>query len=125
MQMSDQSKKIASLNDAFRAALLIGLAGGKVEGKYHITRGVQSAFGPNQMMQVFQRVATFNAFSPESDPYGEHDFGSIEYGGENIFWKIDYYDKESLEAGEEYGSEDPSDPEITTRVMTIMLSQEY
>ena len=125
IQMSDKPEYIASLNDSFRAALLIGLAGGEVDGKYHITRGMQAAFGPNDMMQIFQEVANFDQFTSENDPYGEHDFGSLEYGGKNIFWKIDYYDKASLELGEEYGSEDPSNTEITTRVMTIMLSQEY
>lgn len=123
--MSERSKKIANLNDAFRSQLLIGLAGGNVSGRYHITGSLQKAFGPNEIMQVFHKVATFDQFTPDNDPYGEHDFGAIHHGDEDVFWKIDYYDRESLDADEEYGSEDPSDPEITTRIMTIMLAQDY
>ena len=37
-----------------------------------------------------------------------------------IFWKIDYYDKNY-----QYLSENPSNPEITNRVMTVMLAEEY
>ena len=123
--MSERAKKIASLNDAFRQALLIGLTGSQIDGRYLITQGLQSAFRPDDLLRVFQKVAQFDQFTPENDPYGEHDFGSVEHGGESIFWKIDYYDRESLNEGEEYGSEDPSNPEVTTRVMTIMLAREY
>ncbi|HUB63143.1 MAG TPA: DUF3768 domain-containing protein [Methylocella sp.] len=49
-----------------------------------------------------------------------HDFGSFELAGQRFFWKIDCYDK-SLE----FGSVDPADPENTTRVLTIMLAEEY
>ncbi len=54
------------------------------------------------------------------DPYGEQDFGSFQNGDETIFWKFDYYDQ-TLTAG----SEDPSDPAVTIRVLTIMFASEY
>jgi hypothetical protein len=48
------------------------------------------------------------------------DFGAIEIEGERYFWKIDYYNP-SLQGG----SEDPADPQKTTRVLTIMCAEEY
>ena len=59
-------------------------------------------------------------FNADNDPYGEHDFGIVKHGGESIYFKIEYYDKDL-----EFGSEDPADPDQTTRVMTIMLACEY
>jgi hypothetical protein len=50
----------------------------------------------------------------------EHDFGSFELAGETFFWKIDYYNNDLVA-----GSEDPADPSKTTRVLTIMLAEEY
>ena len=52
--------------------------------------------------------------------YGEHDFGSFTLHGHKLFWKSDYYDTVC-----EFGSEDPADPAKTTRVLTIMLADEY
>ena len=69
---------------------------------------------------ALQKAATFDKFTPDNDPHGEHDFGSFELCGRKFFWKIEYYDRAM-----EYGSEDPSDPEQTTRVMTVMLAKEY
>jgi len=61
-----------------------------------------------------------SAHLAHNDPYGERDFGSFKFQNETIFWKVDYYNR-SLDAG----SEDPADPKITTRVLTIMLASEY
>ncbi len=52
-------------------------------------------------------------------------FGAFEHNGHKIFWKIDYYDRTSFGTGHDMGSEDPSDPAKTLRVLTIMLAGEY
>lgn len=72
------------------------------------------------IQSLLRGVKTFSKFGPDNDPHHEHDFGSIELFGEKFFWKIDYYDKAM-----EFGSEDPSDPAQTTRLLTIMLASEY
>ena len=70
--------------------------------------------------EALKTAATFDDFTEDNDPHGEHDFGSFELCGRKFFWKIDYYDRAM-----EHGSEDPSDPDQTTRVMTVMLASEY
>ena len=107
----DRVAIIRALNDKFRCYS----SGGRIV----ITAGV-AALGPENVARVCKEVAMFNTFSEDDDPYGEHDFGSLEIDGETFFWKIDYYDLEL-----EFGSEDPSDPGKTTRVLTIMRSEEY
>lgn len=89
------------------------------DGKVMITQGVQ-ALRQELLQQVLDVVKTFDDFTPDNDPHGEHDFGSFKVDGVSVFWKIDYYDR-TMEAG----SPDPSDPEVTTRVLTIMLAEEY
>jgi hypothetical protein len=59
-------------------------------------------------------------FSDDNDPHGEHDFGSFELCSRTFFWKIDYYDSDL-----QHGSEDPTDPNKTTRVLTLMLAEDY
>ena len=51
---------------------------------------------------------------------GERDFGAFRFRDANLFFKIDYYDRNL-----EFGSEDPSDEGVTMRVLTVMLSSEY
>ncbi|SRR6266851_6341094 len=103
--------KIALLNDAFRTTF----SGGKVM----MTAGVD---GLPDMVKcaALLEVAAFSAFNEDNDPYGEHDFGSFELCSRKFFWKIDCYDKELR-----CGSEDPGDPEKTTRVLTLMFAEEY
>jgi Protein of unknown function (DUF3768) len=104
-------REIARLNDAFRRTFM----GGKVM----MTAGVH-ALPDTVKASAMLKVATFDGFTEENDPHGEHDFGSFELYGDKFFWKIDYYD-ERLECG----SENPADPEKTTRVLTLMLAHEY
>ena len=69
---------------------------------------------------AIRKVATFDDFTADNDPHGEHDFGSFDLAGDKFFWKIDYYDPTL-----EFGSDDPADPTKTTRVLTLMLAAEY
>ena len=108
----DPTAKIRELNDAFRTAL----AG---RGRIFVTAGI-AAMSPDYQVEIMRRVHGFTAFSPDNDPYAEHDFGSFEYGGKTIFWKVDCYDRDL-----NFGSPDPSDEAVTTRVLTVMLAEEY
>ena len=108
----DSTAKIRELNDAFRTAF----AG---QGRIFVTAGVAGLSADDQI-EIMRRVHAFVAFTPDNDPHEEHDFGSFEYAGKTIFWKIDCYDHDL-----NYGSPDPADPNVTTRVLTVMLAEEY
>ena len=102
---------IRELNDRFRTTM----TGGRVM----MTTGVD-ALPSDVKAMVIRRVATFSDFNADNDPRQEHDFGSFTLTGRKFFWKIDAYDKAM-----KFGSEDPADPSKTTRVLTIMLAEEY
>jgi hypothetical protein len=87
--------------------------------RWLLTRGIQ-ALGTEAVAEVIQMVRSFSQFSAENDPYGEHDMGSVEYAGRQVFWKIDYYDR-SLQ----FRSPNAADESVTCRVLTVMLSEEY
>ena len=73
------------------------------------------------MQGFLAKVRNFNNFTKANDPYGEHDFGSFDYNGEKIYWKIDYY----YDKSNQYLSENPANPDVTNRVLTVMLADEY
>jgi hypothetical protein len=84
-----------------------------------LTQGVQ-ALGAVQILVVVQLVRNYAEFTPDNDPWGEHDFGSVDIAGQLILWKIDCYDL-AFEAH----SPDATDPQVTQRVLTIMLAEEW
>jgi hypothetical protein len=106
-----RAERIAQLNDVLRTK---GLGGQIV-----ITRGVHALTGPD-VTALLGALASFNDFDANSDPHGERDFGAFDFLGQELLWKIDYYDSKL-----EYGSDDPADPEQTQRVLTVMLAHEY
>lgn len=103
--------RIRELNDIFRKSFI----GGRV----FITEGVR-ALGPDFESGCVEQVQTYSNFAEGNDPYNEHDFGVFPVQSRKCFWKIDYYDAEM-----EWGSENPANPAQTTRVLTIMLAEEY
>jgi len=110
--MNPRTLRIAQLNDRLRTTFL----GGEIV----MTLGV-AGLDEAKRVQILRHVQRFDAFAEDNDPYGEHDFGAIDLPDiEKVFWKIDYYDLDL-----EFGSEDPADPMVTRRVLTIMLASEY
>lgn len=97
--------EVARINDEFRRSGF-GIV---------VTQGVQVL---ENLHLLLDEVRRFNEFTEDNDPYGEHDFGTVHWYGEKVFWKIDYYDQEL-----KYGR-NPLDEECR-RVMTIMLASEY
>lgn len=110
-ELDERRLRIQRLNDALRTTL----TGGYVT----LTHGVQE-LGATALPVILSAVRRFDRFDADNAPYGEHDFGSITCAGHRLFWKIDYYGLQL-----EYGSPDPSDPAVTSRVLTIMLAEEY
>lgn len=109
--MSIDTDRIRALNDELREHLL---GGGAV-----MTPGV-AALGRDAVQRLVKTISTFDDFCQKNDPHDEHDFGSFDFDGTEVMFKIDYYDKQL-----KYHSPDPADPSVTERVITIMLAEEY
>ncbi len=111
-----ETQQIAQLNDQFRRF------NPSVPGERVMTQGVAQLLErldlPPQML--IQQVIQFDDFTQSSDPYGERDFGVLEFHGEKLFWKIDAFDLDY-----HMGSDDPTDLTKTRRVLTIMLASEW
>lgn len=103
-QLMERTQKTI-LNDQFRKSGL-----GVV-----LTNGVQSV---KDLDGLLEAIREYDDFDGDNDPWLEHDLGRIEWNGDKVFWKIDYYD-EDLSQWEHplCGS--------CNRVMTVMLANEY
>jgi len=84
-----------------------------------ITRSI-AELGEDAADQILTLVKSYDQFTPDNDPYQEHDFGSFHHAAVHVFWKIDYYDLDFT-----MHSPDPADTSVTARVLTIMLAEEY
>ncbi len=70
--------RIAKLNDAARTSFI----GCRVV----ITKGIAAI---DDLDGLYAKVRAFNDFNERNDPYGEHDFGSVEHEGQTVFFKFD------------------------------------
>ncbi|WP_243375060.1 DUF3768 domain-containing protein [Microvirga solisilvae] len=109
--VSQQTARVRGLNDQLRKH--------HIGGRVVMTRGI-AALGQEMVMRINQAVRAFDAFGPENDPYGEHDFGTVQVEGHVVMFKIDYFDLDL-----QYASPDPADPNVTCRVLTLILAEEY
>lgn len=106
-----RAEQIARLNDALRTTC----EGGTIV----ITRAVRNleAFNARELVAA---LAAYDGFDSDNDPYGERDFGDLSLFGEDLLWKVDYYDREL-----KFHSDDAADANVTHRVLTIMLAADY
>lgn len=102
---------IRQLNDSLRQTG----AGGRTM----LTPGV-AALPADALSAILRGVVAFDAFTPDNDPHGEHDCASFDVRGHRVMWKIDYYAPDL-----DHHSDNPADPSITRRVLTVMLAEEY
>ena len=105
-----RSEVIASLNDHLRKT--------GQGGSIMITSNLRRVTGFDAAV-LASALANSDRFDRNNDPHGEHDFGDLTLWGYDLLWKIDYYDRDL-----EYGSDNPADPAVTHRVLTIMLSSD-
>lgn len=110
-KQKERQLRLAELNDHFRRT--------GHGGERYLTQGLHN-MGPAFVAMAIALVGAFDTFTADNDPYGEHDFGVVRIEGQSVYWKIDYYDQDK-----NGGSPDPADPSKTSRVMTIMLADDY
>ena len=111
MPVIDKAARIRALNDELRCS--------NKQRTSVMTTGV-AALPATLQREIVAALARFDRFDADNDPYGEHDFGAFEVGGERLFFKIDYYDRSGR-----HHSPDPADTAVTCRVLTLMLAEEY
>ena len=112
----DRIETIARLNDRARLRL-------DPTARIVITRNCLATFCDADTIEVVmvqaQLLGAFRrcSFSPDSP---ERDFATITFRDRKVWLKIDYSD-----GALEFGSEDPADASVTTRVVTILLPEDY
>jgi hypothetical protein len=106
-----RGEAIAQLNDKLRKSG----EGGRIV----VTRGV-IGLAEYDSKALLAALAAYDGFDIDNDPHGERDFGDIDMSGHTLLWKIDYYDRELT-----FASPDAADPDVTVRVLTVMLESEY
>jgi hypothetical protein len=106
--MTTKTDQIRALNDELRQHLNGGLA--------VITPGV-AALGQEAVERIVKTIAVYDDFCHANDPHEEHDFGAFDANGHRVFFKIDLYEEPDVK--------DSNGEPAVTRVLTIMLAEEY
>lgn len=115
--MTDQPSRIAALNDRVRQGL-------DQRARVVITAACVAALAerssPDAMLHAqAELLMAIHRCDFAPDERAERRRGEVMFQGRPIRFAIDYYDRAL-----EWGSEDPADPELTIRVMTIMLPED-
>ena len=106
--MTTKTEQIRVLNDRLRQNFS--------EGTAVLTCGV-AALGVEAVARIVNTIAVYDDFCHANDPHQEHDFGAFEADGHVIFFKIDLYEEPDVKSAN-------GEP-VVTRVLTIMMAEEY
>jgi hypothetical protein len=74
----ERAVKIAAINDRFRGMAV----------DVTVTQGV--IYSLSNVVGLLIAIEGFSDFDEDNDPYGEHDFGSLIWEDEKVFWKTSY-----------------------------------
>lgn len=123
----EQRAETARLNDLLRAGMDATARIGFTNTVLHNLRGNDETEEQAQKNILMGQIELLKAIAtapidPDDDPYGERDFSALDFRGQRIFWKIDYYANDGTM---QWGSDAPWDPTRTIRVMTVMLASDY
>lgn len=115
--MTDDEKKarIAALNDELR------MGRRPCNGRVVVTGSLANEpADADKMRDLVIALHQFNDFNEDNDPHGEHDCAKFKVGDEEFMFKVDYYalDEETL-------SENPEDPNVTIRVLSVFYAHDY
>lgn len=105
------TQRLRQLNNAFRKT---------GEGGITTISMAVHAIGPKAVSEIRAAIAAFTGFDSSGSEESEHDYGTINYQGQMVYWKIDYFDEDVA-----FASSDATDPDVTVRVMTILLASDF
>lgn len=118
MYSDTQKQQIILLNDSLRSTF--EGAGGRVV----ITQKGIKALPEKTQAKIFDAVKTFTDFQPSTDKDGLHEHGQVHLKSENlrVNFNINYFERDAPYIN--YGSQNPSDTDMTTRVLAISIEGE-
>jgi Protein of unknown function (DUF3768) len=105
---SDTTARIRALNDQLRR---FG-RGGRVM----MTSGIEG-LDVVRVARIMAAVAAFDAFTSDNDPYAEHDCAILTVDGVRVLFKTDLYEDPEVKGADGQPA--------TTRILTIMLAEEW
>jgi hypothetical protein len=73
-----------------------------------------------EKLAVYKAVREFAALPNGDLPCRANDFGTFTLNGQDYAWKIDHYDH-----SREFGSDNPADPSVPKRVLSIFYADDF